>query len=1348
MVANTWLSDGDFYVSVWGRKGACAPAAAYEFTVTMLTGACGPVTPIPHVNGTPLMPSTYAASPPQGGQPYKTLILTDLSRMTFSDAAERQSLVDALDALAARPEVNGVVVDVALDPWVAFFNLQADQNWGCPYAKNLVADAIKGIVLRSRDSNHDANGLETIEYLVIVGNDEVIPFFRQPDESLLGPERKYAPPVREPTSSQASLRLNYVLSQDDYGSRCHVRLGSSDYALPDLAVGRLVETPANIMAVIDAYLDEATSGVIPEPTSALVTGYDFLADAAEAVRTHLNACINGSSDALIADPTWAPSDPRSWTAADLRPLLLENRHDLIFLAGHFSGNSLAAADSATGIRALELAQSPVKLVNAIVFSTGCHSGYNIVNEHDVPGVTKEPDWASAFASHGATLVAGTGYQYGDTEFLEYCERLYREFARQLRTGTDPVPVGKALVDAKRQYLAETPLIRGAHEKTLREIVLYGLPMLSVDIPNLPVGRRLPATSDSPIPLSLAAYGTDPGDYLGLEYANVTITPTLTQSEPLKATVYPATEPPTYVYLTYLSGGDGVVTVPVEPVLPLEVRNVTVPGKTLRGVGFRGGSYQDSSGVRPLTGAPNTELRGVHVPFLVDVFYPVQPWSVNYFDALCGGVSGQTRLNVFPAQFKSDPVGSETGIRRKYTAMNFRLFYSANATTYGTGADQSTPALSGPPDISDVSATYDSSNGGAVQFQAAVVGNPAAGVQEVWVTCTSGANQPSGEWRSFDLVQQTADETGSVVTEDTRLWKLSVPLSQLPVISASDLRFMVQAVNGVGLVAMNTGGGAYYGVTQEDTTPAPTTLTIDNVPLPPLPYGSQNVTFGASLSSANNGIADQTVVFTLGSQSRAAVTDASGKAWVTMSILELPGGYPLQAAFAGTAQYAPSTDEAQVTIMKQITTLHVEVYGSWPSAVLVDGTDRTLSERTVLFEVEDTGGNPVMSDAAITDHSGRAVLTDVNLDGNYVVTAYFPDKTDGPLVLSDPCYEPCFASGTLTLGTDTTAPTINCPADMTVNADGGVCGARVEFDVAVSSPLPGDTVVADPPSGSFFPLGTTPVTCLGKDAAGNRSEPSCFSVTVENPNPSVTITGPASGALFAVNTPVVFTATFSDEGGGTHAGTWTLDGISQSAVVSENETCTSGSASAKYSFPSAGVYMVQLTITDSCGGSGSADKILGLDAMVVIYDPSAGFVTGGGWINSPAGAYTPDLTLAGKANFGFVSKYKKGAPAPTGETEFNFHVANMKFNSTSYEWLVVSGARAQYKGVGTINGAGNYGFLLTAIDGQLKGGGGTDKFRMKIWRLSDGGIVYNNEMSVPDGADPTAVIGGGSIVIHK
>jgi hypothetical protein len=81
---------------------------------------------------------------------------------------------------------------------------------------------------------------------------------------------------------------------------------------------------------------------------------------------------------------------------------------------------------------------------------------------------------------------------------------------------------------------------------------------------------------------------------------------------------------------------------------------------------------------------------------------------------------------------------------------------------------------------------------------------------------------------------------------------------------------------------------------------------------------------------------------------------------------------------------------------------------------------------------------------------------------------------------------------------------------------------------------------------------------------------------------------------------------------------------------------------------------------------------------------------------------------------------------------------------------VAGARAQFKGVGTINGSGSYGFLLTATDGQVSGGGGIDKFRIKIWNQASGTVVYDNVPSASDDIDAAnpQTLGGGSIVIQK
>jgi hypothetical protein len=125
-------------------------------------------------------------------------------------------------------------------------------------------------------------------------------------------------------------------------------------------------------------------------------------------------------------------------------------------------------------------------------------------------------------------------------------------------------------------------------------------------------------------------------------------------------------------------------------------------------------------------------------------------------------------------------------------------------------------------------------------------------------------------------------------------------------------------------------------------------------------------------------------------------------------------------------------------------------------------------------------------------------------------------------------------------------------------------------------------------------------------------------------------------------------------------------------------------------------------------------------------------------------------LTGRANFGFNSQYKKNANVPTGETEFNFQVGNFNFHSEAYTWLVVSGFKAQYKGTGSVNGVSGYDFTLTAYDGDITGGGGADKFRIRITKTNGGNVVFDNKNGAPidmDTADPQA-IAGGSIVIHK
>lgn len=79
--------------------------------------------------------------------------------------------------------------------------------------------------------------------------------------------------------------------------------------------------------------------------------------------------------------------------------------------------------------------------------------------------------------------------------------------------------------------------------------------------------------------------------------------------------------------------------------------------------------------------------------------------------------------------------------------------------------------------------------------------------------------------------------------------------------------------------------------------------------------------------------------------------------------------------------------------------------------------------------------------------------------------------------------------------------------------------------------------------------------------------------------------------------------------------------------------------------------------------------------------------------------------------------------------------------------MISGPEAQHKGLGTINGSGEYGFLLTANDGQVNGGGEVDRFRIKIWDTASGTVVYDNQVGDAGDTAATNAIEGGSIVIH-
>jgi len=423
--------------------------------------------------------------------------------------------------------------------------------------------------------------------------------------------------------------------------------------------------------------------------------------------------------------------------------------------------------------------------------------------------------------------------------------------------------------------------------------------------------------------------------------------------------------------------------------------------------------------------------------------------------------------------------------------------------------------------------------------------------------------------------------------------------------------------------------------------------------------------------------------------------------------------------------------------------------------------------------------------------------------------------------------------------------ITCPSDITQANDAGECGAVVNY-VTPTSGVCG-VVTCDHPSGSFFPVGTTLVTCttqaesscsfnvtvndteppqvgtltvdkpflwppnhqlipiiVSYSASDNCSATCALTVTSSEPDNGLgdgdtandiqivddhhvllraersgkgngrtyaikttctdaagnsTMSGPVnvivqhdmrspnSGAAFRINTPISFSGTFWDTPGKVHAAQWVFDnGAAIGGSVTEPTSTKPGSVKGTYAFSSPGVYLVTMKVTDTSGGTGLADQVNGLTALVVIYDPNAGYVMGGGWSISPIGAFTLNPGIVGDFSFGFITRYFKNSQNPKGSLDFSFRAGGLLVKALNFDYLTISGARLQAKGQAWVNGDGSYGFIVTAIDGQVNGGGGVDKVRIKIWSKNTGVVIYDNQMGSPDNADPISPVGSGSSIV--
>jgi PKD repeat protein len=475
-------------------------------------------------------------------------------------------------------------------------------------------------------------------------------------------------------------------------------------------------------------------------------------------------------------------------------------------------------------------------------------------------------------------------------------------------------------------------------------------------------------------------------------------------------------------------------------------------------------------------------------------------------------------------------------------------------------------------------------------------------------------------------------------------------------------------------------------------------------------------------------------------------------------------------------------------------------------VVIDTVRVTIANGNPSVAAPTVVPNPVPLGAPV---SLTAAFTDPGVNDNHTATIQWGDATSNAATVSE-----IPGSGTVAGGHTYAAPGTYAAKVIVNDKDGGTHNATVS--VVVNAPPTVDAAgpfagvegvplalggTADDPDGD--PLSLEWSFVVVTDAGGSCtmsgtatlvpsilcSDDSTITATLtasDGVNAAVTdtavvtIANQASGIGLVtvpatpvpVGTSITALTTFVDPGtNDTHTATVSWgDTLSSAGTV--NEASGNGSVSATHSYAAAGTYTVIVTIVDDDTGT-----VIGTaSSPVTVFSSSNGFVTGGGWITSPSGAYTPnnpnDANLVGRATFGFVAHKLPSDPLPTGSTEFQLRLRspgnddddncrcrddrrddgwsrtpNFNFKSTGYQTLVVTdtNTKAYYNGTGKVNGTSGYSFLVSVIDGRTTHT--ADRFRIKVWNTTTGEVVYDNLAGAADDASATTQLSGGSIVIH-
>lgn len=665
-----------------------------------------------------------------------TLIVTNLSRFN-----ESKDLRHELVSLTHHPAVNGILFDVSCN------YTEFDSN----YKANKLCEAIKNQI------EAVITDYPNIKYLIIAGDDNVIPFYQVwdgtkevftretglPDESEYYKSDHYPNPLSE--TIDEALSSNHFLTDDFYSRLEGDRV---------LAVGRLVEKPNETIRAIDMFFNYYQL----TPTDVFVTscetsGYEFMYDGSEECYQEWYKRIATDKSKRI-NTTFKYRYKKGSNYGQPHEIIdkiCNSSVSAIFL--HANYDQFEVPPGKGGGEMGYLKAEELKTLNgSVMYSIGCHAGLTIPNVTDLP---------QSFLSHGTiAYIAPTGYGLGGVITVAGHERLLEYLTKRIARGED---VGFALLNAKNDYYLDNFHMDTVDEKVLRSLTLYGFPMYTVRLDSHPPAKSesacaTPLLSQAAQKRSIAALGGDTlevhakednaynASNITLEKITITIEPTCNVVKTENGTYY-----------TY----EGYTTEAGMPILPKATLYFIRGEKEIRGMVLRSAKFDVKDTILVVETFAVSGTVGRSYNFTG--WYPTIPFTLNSIEDRQSIVTASAQYKLI----KRVSINAWQGTIRLFNETVLELFRVPD------DADREKPVVDVAIDTGTVTVKADDN----------------AGIFDLFITYLGPGNRT---WASKTLDKQDRG-------------KLSVEY-RIPV---NNTAFFVQVVDVDGNVKIDDNNGAYY-----------------------------------------------------------------------------------------------------------------------------------------------------------------------------------------------------------------------------------------------------------------------------------------------------------------------------------------------------------------------------------------------------------------------------------------------------------------------------------------------------------------------------------------------------------